>query len=253
MRMRIDANKTKPCALITGGAKRIGAFLAEKLAREGYDIVLHYRHAHAEAETLATTLRALGAQVTLRQGALEDAGDLRAIWRDLPPVTLLVNNASSYSKDSIATMRPSDLQAHMQVNVIAPILMTQAFAAQLPTEAYGHVVLMSDSAYGWSISPHFFSYATSKLALTANTDLLAAALAPRIRVNTLALGPTLKGDTEDAAMYARVATHNPLISESTPEQVWQALAMLLANSALTGQVLELSSGMALRTHRPTSS
>lgn len=257
MRMSFDANKTnhggRPCALITGGAKRIGAFLAEKLVQQGYDMVLHYRRSSADAEVLAMRLRALGATVTLRSGALEEAESIAAIWKDLPPVTVLINNASSYSKDSIATMKHAELQAHMQVNLIAPILMAQAFAAQLPTEAFGNILLMSDSAYGWSISPHFFSYAASKLALTASTDLLAAALAPRIRVNTLALGPTLKGDDEDAAMYARVASRNPLVSESTPEHVWQALSMVLATPAITGQVLELSGGMALRTHRPASS
>ena len=251
--MNAIANKTKPTALITGGAKRIGAFLAEKLAGEGYDIVLHYHRSQADAEALAVRLRALGAAVTLRAGALDDADATAHIWRDLPPVTLLINNASRYTRDSITDMSAADLQAHVQVNMMAPILMAQAFAAQLPQGAEGNIILLSDSAYGWSISPHFFSYSVSKIGLSGTTDLLAAALAPRIRVNTLALGPTLSGEMDSQEIFARIAAHSPLQKSNDPEQVWQALSMLLATDSLTGQVLELSSGLGLRTHRPTGS
>lgn len=253
MRMNINANKTKPCALITGGAKRIGAFLAEKLAAHGYDIVLHYHRSKADAEALAVRLQSLGAAVTLRAGALDDASSIGAIWRDLPPVTLLINNASRYTRDTIASMNAADLHAHVQVNMLSPVLMAQAFAAQLPQGTEGSIVLMSDSAYGWSISPHFFSYSVSKMGLSGTTDLLAAALAPRIRVNTLALGPTLSGEMDSEEIFARIAAHSPLNKSNDPEQVWQALSMLLNTPSLTGQVLELSSGLALRTHRPAGS
>ena len=253
MRMNTDANKTKPLALITGGAKRIGAFLAEKLAAEGYDIVLHYHRSAADAQTLAERLRGYGAQVTLRAGALDDAASIPAIWQGLPPVSLLINNASSYTRDTIATMQPAELQAHVQVNMLAPILMAQAFAAQLPAGQQGNIILLSDSAYGWSISPHFFSYSISKIGLTGATDLLASALAPHIRVNTLALGPTLSGEMDSEEMFARIASRSPLMRSNDPEQVWQALSMLLTTPSLTGQVLELSSGLALRTHRPAVS
>lgn len=249
--MNAIANKTKPCALITGGAKRIGAFLAEKLAREGYDIVLHYQRSAREAEALAARLGSLGASVTLRQAALDDANQIPGIWRDLPPVTLLVNNASRYTRDTITAMSSADLQAHVQVNMLSPVLMAQAFAAQLPQYADGQIVLMSDSAYGWSISPHFFSYSVSKIGLSGTTDLLATALAPRIRVNTLALGPTLSGEMDSEEIFARIAAHSPLQKSNDPEQVWQALFMLLNTPSLTGQVLQLSSGLGLQTKRPT--
>lgn len=246
-----DANKTKPCALITGGAKRIGAFLAEKLAAEDYDIVLHYRSAEIDARALAARLEALGSAVTLVQADLEDATAVQQLWHNLPPVTLLVNNASCYTRDSIATMTPDDLQKHVQVNLLSPITMAQAFAAQLPAGMQGNVVMLSDSAYGFSLSPNFFSYSVTKISLNAVTDLLASALAPRIRVNTLALGPTLSGQMDNEAMFARIASASALQRSNDPEQVWRALHMLLKTPSLTGQILELSCGMALRSFRST--
>lgn len=250
--MSMDANKTKPCALITGGAKRIGAFLAQQLAANGYDIVLHYRRSAHEAEALAKTLQAAGAAVTLRQADLEDTSAVHTLWQGLPPVHLLINNASYYARDTIASMNADSLQRHMQVNMLSPVLMAQQFMTQLPQNTHGNIVMLSDSAYGWSISPQFFSYALSKTSLNAITDLLASACAPHVRVNTLALGPTLSGEMDDEAMFARIANASALKQTSAPEYVWQALSMLLENSVLTGQVLELSSGLALRSYRPSS-
>ncbi len=246
---KTDNTTSKPRALISGGARRVGAYLAEKLALNGYDLVLHYHHSHAEAEALSARLRALGAEVILRCADLADPQALAALWHDVPPVDVLINNASLFERGTITEMTPDALDTHLRINTVAPLLMAQSFAAQLPQGRSGNVVMLSDSGYGWSLSPHFFSYSVSKLSLTACTDLLAASLAPRIRVNTLALGPTLQGVQDNAESFARIAAISPLKRTSDLAEIWQALHMVLATPSLTGNVLALANGLHLRSHR----
>jgi NAD(P)-dependent dehydrogenase (short-subunit alcohol dehydrogenase family) len=254
MAMGQEANKTKPVALITGAAKRIGAFLAQALARDGYDIVLHYHQSEAEAKALQIKLQALNTpdglpvKVHLRQADLTDHDALQNIWKDLPQVEVLIHNASSYQRDTLANMQPAQFDAHMHIHLKAPLFMAQAFAAQCGDKS-GKILLLSDSSYGQSISPEFFSYAASKLALSSITDLLASALAPNICVNTLALGATLADQIYDEEMFDRIAQKAPLKRTSTPDEIIQAMRMLLHAPGITGQVISLANGLALNAYR----
>lgn len=239
----------RPRALITGAAKRIGARIAEHLARRGCDIVLHCHLSVNEAEALSETLRSYGARVAMMRQDLSKVHELGSFFEGVPACDILVHNASAFIRDGLEDMDAEVLEAHMRVNMMAPLLVSQAFAKQLPAGRGGNIVLLSDSAYGWSISPHFFSYAASKLSLSACTDLLASALAPSIRVNTIALGPTLENTADSAGLFDKLASLSPLARTSTPEEVLSALDYLLDTPSATGQVLALSSGMQLATRR----
>lgn len=254
MAMGTNANKTnqvyiKPVAFITGAAKRVGAQLARSLAIAGYDLVLHYHQSSNEITELKAELEETGALAILKRADLTAPGIMAEIWRDLPPVSLLVHNASIFKRDTILTMQEADLDAHFAIHVKVPLLLAQAFKAQLRDKTPGQMVLISDSSFGHSIAPQFFSYAASKLSLSAMTDLLAAAGAPNLRVNTLALGPTIPDMFYDEDSFARMAQKTPLKRTSTPEDVAQALLMLVQNASLTGQVISLANGMALQTYR----
>lgn len=245
--------KTSPApqtALITGGGNRIGAAIAHHLAARGWHLVLHYHQSGEAAETLATALRrSHGVRVATRRADL--AGPVEDFWRGLPPCDALVLNAALFERDRLATMDEACLARQMQVNFLAPVGLIRGFMAQLPDNAPGSVTILGDGIMGWSISPEFFSYALSKQAWIGALDVIAAACAPRARVNMLALAPTLPGAQDDAAMFMRLAARAPLQRTGTPQEVCAAVEYLLQAPGVTGQVLSLAGGAGLLSARPS--
>ena len=239
----------KPTTLITGAAKRIGAAIARHLAAAGHDLVLHYNHSHDEAERLAAELRDGGAAVTLVRADLEHLPTREAFWKHLPACTTIIHNASRYTRDRIDSFTPADLRSHLAINLEAPILLTQGFLAQLPANTPGNVILLGDDALGWSNSPEFFTYAVSKHSWSSLIDLLASACAPNVRMNMIALAPTLPGDTDDAALFERLAKRAPLERTGEVSEVLAAIDFVLASPGMTGQRIGLGNGMALTTSR----
>lgn len=234
--------------LITGAGKRIGRHLAGHFAARGWNLVLHYHRAADEARALAEQLRAdHGVDVALLQADL--AVPFAEFWHGVPPCEAILHNAATFERDTLPTMESTQLQQQVQVNFLTPLQLTQGFMQQLPGGAHGQVILFGDGALGWSISPEFFSYAASKQALHGCVDLLAAACAPRVRVNMVALGPTLPAAHEDPAMYARLAQQMPLKRTSSQEEVCDAIDFLLKADGVTGQVINLAGGAHLATAR----
>lgn len=241
-------------ALITGAAKRLGAAVAHHLATSGYDLVLHYHQSHAEAETLAEQLyAAYGTACTLRRADLAHPDTLTDFWEDLPPCDLLVLNAATYERDTLASMHHTQLQQQLTVNFTTPLLLAQGFMAQLPQQAEGNIIVFGDGTMGWSVAPAFFSYAVSKHAWVGGIDLLAAAIAPRARANLLALPPILPNASEDDALFARLAERAPLKRNGSTAELCTAIDFLLASPGVTGQVLSLANGLGLHTTRPSVS
>lgn len=247
----LSAMKT-PTTLITGAAIRIGAEIARHLAAHGHNLVLHYHHSRTEAETLAAELRAAHhTQVTLVQADLETYADGAEFWKNLPPVTNIIHNAARFMRDDITTFTANNLRAHLATNVEAPLLLTQRYLAQLPEKVEGSIIVLGDGSKRWSISPHFFTYAVSKLAWESMIDLLAAAAAPRARANLLALAPTLPGVNDSEESYTRLASYAPLARNSSFTEICTAIDFLLASPGVTGQTISLAGGFNLTTHRST--
>lgn len=234
--------------LITGGAQRIGAQLAQHFATQGWHLVLHYHRSASAAQALKASLEASHA-ITVRLVQADLAGDLSGFWQGLPRCHALIHNAAMFERDTLATMQPALLAQQMQVNYLAPLLLTQGFMQQLG-EATGHCVLLGDGVMGWSISPAFFSYAASKQALQSSVDLLAAACAPRVQVNMVALAPTLPGPADTAELFARHAKRAPLKRTGDPAEVAAAIDYLLQAPGVTGQVISLANGIGLQSARP---
>lgn len=244
-----ESMTSKPTTLITGAGKRIGAAIATHLATAGHDLVLHYHQSKSEAEALAAELKKQGATVTLVQADLAKPDALGAFWKGLPPVTNLIHNASRYTRDTLENFTAADLRDHLAVNLEAPLMLTQGYIHQLPKDASGNVIVLGDNALGWSISPHFFSYAASKHAWASIIDLLAASLAPRARANVVALAPTLPGDADPEGLFTRLADHAPLKRTGNIAEILAAIDYLLASPGVTGQVLGLGNGMGIATQR----
>ena len=236
-------------ALVTGAARRIGRALALSAAGAGYDVVIHHRASAADAEETAQAVRALGRQANLSDGDLAHPDHLAALMADAPGLTLLVNSASLFSDDRIESLDAAGFDEHMAINLRAPILLSQAFAAALPADQTGQIVNVVDQRVLRS-TPHFFSYAVSKHALWAATRMLAQALAPRIRVNAIGPGPTLASIHQSPEDFAAEAAAVPLGHGASPEEIDQALAYLIDAKSVTGQMIAVDGGQHLAWRTP---
>lgn len=237
---------TKPTTLITGAGRRIGAAIARHLAAQGHDLVLHYHRSKAEAESLAASLKT---NVTLVQADLQTLPEHTGFWRDLPPVTTIIMNASRYERDTLCDFTADDLRAHLAVNLEAPLILSQGFVKQLPKHAQGNIIILGDNALRWSISSHFFTYAVSKHAWESLIDLLAASVSPQVRANLIALAPTLPGAKDSQAVFDHLAEIAPLKRTGNVEEVLTTIDFVLNSPGLTGQTLGLGNGLGLATHR----
>jgi len=233
-------------ALITGGGRRIGAAIARVLAEAGYAVVLHARHSRAEAEQLAAEITQAGGQAHVMLG---DLADVAAVEELVPaaaavfgPLTLLVNSASEFEQDDIATLTRVGFDRAMAVNLAAPLFLAQAFAAQAP--AGSTVVNVLDQRV-LKPTPLFFSYTLSKNALYTATATLAQALAPKLRVNAVAPGPTLPSPRQRPEDFAAQAASLPLEHGPTPQDIAAAVLYLAGAESVTGVTIPVDGGQHL--------
>jgi NAD(P)-dependent dehydrogenase (short-subunit alcohol dehydrogenase family) len=224
-------------AIVTGGARRIGAALCRALAEDGWHLLIHCRRSTGEAEALA---RELGNSATVSADlASPDAAErVMAALDGLPPARLLVNNASLFAYDSADDFTVASWEAHLAANLRAPALLSQAFAAQAGEG--GLIVNLLDSKLA-SPNPDFFSYTISKLGLAGLTELCARAWAERgIRVCAIAPSVTLVSGAQKN--FDSVHALNPLGRGVRVDEIVAALRFILATPTFTGQTLTLDGG-----------
>jgi NAD(P)-dependent dehydrogenase (short-subunit alcohol dehydrogenase family) len=234
--------------LITGAARRIGRAVAGDMARHGWNVAVHYNTSHDDAEAVADEIRAQGGRAMIVKGDLAREEDVTAlvpkVVAEIGPLTCLVNNASIFEHDTPETATRESWDAHMQVNLRAPFVLTQAFAEQVTGAMKGNVINMIDQRV-WNLTPYFTSYTVSKAALWALTRTLALALAPRVRVNAIGPGPTLPSTRQTQDQFTRQWSALPLKSPVPPEEICEAVRFLLDASAMTGQMIALDGGQHL--------
>jgi NAD(P)-dependent dehydrogenase (short-subunit alcohol dehydrogenase family) len=241
----------RPLALVTGGWRRIGAAIARKLAGEGWDLALHAHHADARDAALESDLREAGAAVHLVHGDLADAGFVAAMVGKVSTIggqvpTLLVNCASLFHDDDIASVTRESLDQHFAVNLHAPVLLTRALADALGDEQ-GAVVHVLDQRVANPV-PDQLGYTLSKQALHASVRTLARALAPRIRVNAVAPGLTLPSPDYGEAQWQRLADLMPLGHLPDPAEIADAVAWLAQARSVTGQTIFVDAGAHLEAY-----
>jgi NAD(P)-dependent dehydrogenase (short-subunit alcohol dehydrogenase family) len=231
-----------PTALVTGGAKRIGAAFCRALAEDGWRVLIHCHQSRAEADALAAALSGATHAPLVVQGDLAGETIGADLFAAAPgPVSLLVNNASRFDEDRLDTFGPALWDRHMAVNLRAPALLTQAFAAQLPAGRQGLVVNLLDAKLN-ALNPDFLSYTVSKIGLAGFTELAARALAPAIRVNAIAPAVTLVSGPQSRANFAAAHLLNPLGVGVDVQHLVAALRYLVATPTVTGETLTLDSG-----------
>ncbi|MDC7675772.1 SDR family oxidoreductase [Asticcacaulis machinosus] len=240
-------------ALVTGAAKRIGRAIAFELARQGYDIGVHYGRSDADARKLKDQLLALGVTAVTVQADLSDTGSVKALLpkavEALGPISLLVNNASVFADDRLGSMTEESWQSHIDTNLKAPILLSQAFAAQAEVPDGASIINIIDQRV-LKPSPPFFSYGLSKAGLWHATRTLAQELAPKIRVNAVGPGPTLPSIHQSAEDFAEEARSILLQKPTTPEEIAAAVAYLAQASSVTGQMICVDGGQHLNWRTP---
>ncbi len=239
-------------ALITGAGRRIGRAITLALARDGYAVVLNSLASHADAETLVAEIRNAGgkAHVVIADLAHADGvHGLVAASNAFGPLTLLVNNASEFEADDIETLDRRRFERTMAVNLTAPLFLAQAFAAQAP--AGSSIVNILDQRV-LKPTPLFFSYALSKAALHDATAMLAQALAPKLRVNAVAPGPTLPSPRQTDAQFAAQAATVPLGRGPSPDDIAAAVLYLAKAQSVTGMTIAVDGGQHLAWRTPDS-
>ncbi len=237
----------RPLALVTGGWRRIGAGIARALATDGWDLALHAHHADAVDGALAAELRGLGASVEALSGDLAGEGlPERLLAQCSRAPTLLVNSASIFRDDRLATLTAESLDAHMRVNLYAPLLLTRAFAERLAGQS-GSVVMLLDQRVRNPV-PDQLAYSLSKQALHASLRNLARELAPHIRVNGVAPGLVLPTADYDDAQWDRLTQLMPLERLPTPAEIADAVVWLARAPSVTGQTIFVDGGANLEAY-----
>ncbi len=232
--------------LITGAAVRIGREIALSLADEGWDVAIHYSRSEKQAEELAALIKQKKRKAFLAQGDLRDpksvANIIPSLSRQGVKLNCLINNASAFEKDTIRDMTQESWQEHIDVNLFAPLRLIQDFVTQYNGKN-GNIINITDGLKDWSISPAFFSYSISKIGLENATELLAKDLAPDIRINAIAPGPTMEGKQDKADTFDKLKKVIPLRRTSSLREICDAVRYILSTPSLTGQVISLSGGM----------
>lgn len=242
------ADTTRGAALVTGGSRRIGRALTLAAAEAGYDVAIHVRTIDDDAESAAAAVRAKGRKASLHACDLRDEGAtaplVSAVESELGPVTLLVNCASVFEDDGFASMNRASWDAHMETNLRAPLILAQAFARRLPADHDGLIVNILDQRV-FAPTPDFFSYSLSKSALWTATQMLAKALAPRIRVNGVGPGPTLPSIHQQGADFEDEVAATLLKHAVDPREIAAALTYLIDARSVTGQMIAVDAGQHL--------
>ena len=245
-----NSNKT---ALITGGAKRIGAAIVEDLAKNGFAVAIHCNRSIAEAAELAERIVLNGGKATVVEADLTNMAQAEALIEQaaatLGPIRLLVNSASIFEDDIADNPNFVIWDRHFAIHLKVPVLLAGRLAAGLPDGEEGLVVNIIDQRV-WKLTPGYFSYTLSKSAMWTATQTLAQAFAPKVRVNAIGPGPTMASSRQskadfDAQVDGLIMKRGPDLGEfgATIRYLWEV-------RSVTGQMIALDGGQHLAWQTP---
>jgi NAD(P)-dependent dehydrogenase (short-subunit alcohol dehydrogenase family) len=241
--------QTSPVVIVTGAAQRIGRDIALDLAAHGWTVAVHYRSSAAAAAQTVAQLRGAGGQAQAFAADLSIESQcmalVPAVVAAFGRVDAVVNNASLFEYDDVATFSVKAMEAHWRANTAPAILLARALHGCLPVGVQGVVVNLLDQKL-WNPNPDYLSYTLSKAALEAATTLLAQALAPRLRVCGVAPGVTLLSGEMSGDEFGASHSMTPLQRSSTPQDVARAVRFLLESPAITGTTLLVDGGQHLQ-------
>ena len=244
----MEANKI----IITGGSTRIGAAIAKKLSGPEKEIVIHYNSSKSKAEKIKKELSKNKTKVYLIKGDLSKETDVKKIVKfaksKLKYFDCLINNASLFENDKLENFTTDSWGRHLRTNLRAPALLSKAFAKNIRGKNNNIINIIDQRVF--KLTPYFFSYTISKTGLYTLTKTSAMSLAPNIRVNGIAPGPTLKNKRQSAKHFKKQYMATPLKRQVDVEQICNAVDFFIKNRSITGQVISVDSGQSLNWQTP---
>tara|TARA_Y100001970_G_scaffold16291_1_gene18300 strand:+ start:8113 stop:8871 length:759 start_codon:yes stop_codon:yes gene_type:complete len=238
--------------LITGAATRVGAAIARKLSNNQAEIILHYNKSKSQAEILKKELQKKGAKIYLIQGDLSKEVDLNKIIKyskaKLKTFDCLVNNASLFENDKLENFTTKSWGLHLRTNLRAPALLTKEISKLMKSKNNNIINIIDQRVF--KLTPYFFSYTISKTGLYTLTKTSAMSLAPNIRVNGIAPGPTIKNKRQSKRHFKKQYLATPLKKQVDVEEICNAVDFFIKNRSITGQILAIDSGQNLNWQTP---
>jgi NAD(P)-dependent dehydrogenase (short-subunit alcohol dehydrogenase family) len=244
----VEANKI----IITGAATRMGAAIAKKLSGPNVEIVIHYNKSKLNAEKLQKELKKNKTKVWLIKGDLSKENDLKKIIKfaksKLKYFDCLINNASLFENDNLKNFTSKSWDNHLNVNLKAPAFLTKEFAKNIKGKNNNIINIIDQRVF--KLTPFFTSYTLSKTGLYTLTKTSAMSLAPNIRVNGIAPGPTIKNKRQTDKHFKKQYLATPLKQQVDVREICNAVDFFIKNSSITGQVLAIDSGQNLNWQTP---
>ena len=238
--------------IITGGATRMGAAIAKKLSGPNKEILIHYNKSKLKAEKLKKELSNKGTKIYLVKGDLSKENDIKKIIKfaksKLKFFDCLINNASLFENDKLENFSLNSWSKHIRINLRAPALLTKEFANNVKGKNNNIINIIDQRVF--KLTPYFFSYTLSKTGLYTLTKTSAMSLAPNIRVNAIAPGPTIKNQRQSENHFKKQYLATPLKRQVDVEQICNAVDFFIKNISITGQVLAIDSGQNLNWQTP---
>jgi len=244
----VETNKI----IITGGATRIGAAIAKKLSGPKVEIVIHYNKSKSKAEKLKKELSRNFTKVYLVKGDLSKETNLKKIVKfckkKLKYFDCLINNASLFENDKLENFTTDSWGKHLRTNLRAPALLSKEFAKNIRGKNNNIINIIDQRVF--KLTPFFFSYTISKTGLYTLTKTSAISLAPNIRVNGIAPGPTLKNKRQSEKHFKKQYLATPLKRQVNVSEICNAVDFFIKNRSITGQILAVDSGQNLNWQTP---
>ncbi len=238
--------------IITGGSTRIGAAIAKSLSGPGVEIVIHYNKSKINAEKLKKDLIKNQTKVYLVNGDLSKETDVNKIIKfaksKLKYFDCLINNASLFENDKLENFTTNSWDQHLRTNLRAPALLSKEFAKNIRGKNNNIINIIDQRVF--KLTPFFFSYTISKTGLYTLTKTSAMSLAPNIRVNGIAPGPTLKNKRQSEKHFKKQYMATPLKRQVDVKQICNAVDFFIKNRSITGQVISVDSGQSLNWQTP---
>ena len=238
--------------IITGAATRIGAAIAKKLSGPKIEIVIHYNKSKSKAEKLKKELNKDGTVVYLIKADLAKEKEVQKLIKlsksKLKYFDCLINNASLFENDKLENFTVKSWDIHLNTNLKTPALLSRAFANNIKGKNNNIINIIDQRVF--KLTPYFFSYTLSKTGLYTLTKTSAMSLAPNIRVNGIAPGPTIKNKRQSEKHFKKQYLATPLRRKVDVEQICNAVDFFIKNRSITGQVISIDSGQSLNWQTP---
>jgi len=238
--------------LITGGATRIGKEIALHFSKKGWNIAIHYFKSSFKAKNLKKIIEENSVKAALIKADLKNIKQVEKIIplakKKLGTINCLINNAALFEKDDILNFTTKSWNDHLNINLLAPTILTKQFAKQASKKTISNIINIIDQRV-FKLTPFFMSYTISKSGLQTLTKTMAKRLGPNIKVNAIAPGPTIKSKRQTDRHFRNQVKSTLLKKSVRLEDICDTVEFLINNNSITGQIVAVDSGQNLSRNR----